>query len=317
MSPEVYLNHHAFALGEVACTVHESGLAGRTRTEAATLAANGFERHRMAGAGTTAYQLARQAAEALGEAVAGATTLVYATALPLNANMGSEAAFGQSRDIKDLSDFPASRLQAELALEQAAVIGLTQQACTAMLGAIRLARALLVAEPTQARILCVTADRFPPGALYEQAFSLVSDGASACVVSREPVGYRVLACHAITIGALAQASEDEMAGSHFGFAHRIITETLAAATMSIRDLAWIVPQNTSPRVWQILAGALGFPLDRVVRDTVADVGHVISSDNLINLRALEATGRLRPGDRLLLFMASFGMNWQGLVLEKV
>ena len=55
----------------------------------------------------------------------------------------------------------------------------------------------------------------------------------------------------------------------------------------------------------------------MVRETVADVGHVISSDNLVNLAALEATGRVRSGERLLLFMASFGMNWQGLVLEKV
>lgn len=317
MHPEIYLNTYAFALGEETHTLAESEQAGHLRTPADTLEANGFARHRRASPATTAYDLARQAVDGLGDAITGSTSLIYATALPCNANMGSEAAFQHSRDIKDLSDFPASRLQAALDLGQAAVIGLTQQACTAMLGAIRLARALLVAEPTQSRILCVTADRFPPGAIYEQAYSVVSDGASACVISRHPAGYRVLGCHAITIGALAHASEDEMAGSHFGFAHRIITETLTAARLTVQDLAWIVPQNTTPKVWQILAGSLGFPLDRVVRSTVADVGHVISSDNLVNLQALEASGQIKSGDRLLLFMASFGMNWQGLVLEKV
>jgi len=317
VSNDVYLNRFALALGEGECSVRTSWEAGRTRTDVETFESSGFFRHRMAAEGTTSYDLAYRAVQGLDEIPRDATTLVYATALPLNANMGDPGDFEQSRDIKDLSDFPASRLQAEFDLDRASVVGLTQQACTAMLGAIRLARALLLAEPRQESILCVTADRFPAGALYEQAYSLVSDGASACVVSRFPAGYRILACHAITIGALAHASEDEMAGSHFSFSHRIITETLELAGLSIRELDWIVPQNTTPRVWQILARALGFPLDRVVRETVADVGHVISSDNLVNLAALEASGRVRPGERLLLFMASFGMNWQGLVLEKV
>jgi 3-oxoacyl-[acyl-carrier-protein] synthase-3 len=313
----VYLNRFASAYGEETHSVEASGAAGRTRLNAETLRAHGFASHRVAADDTHAYALARQAAAGLGEAVSASTTLVYATALPLNANMGSPEAFAASGDVRHLADFPASRLQVELALDGASVIGLAQQACTGMLGTLRLARALLLAEPGQDQILCVSADRFPPGARYEQAMCLVSDAASAALVSRRAEGYRILACHALTVGALAHAADDEMAGTHFSFAHRIVTETLAVAGLAIADIAWIVPQNTTPKVWQILARALKFPVERVAMETVSHLGHAISSDNIANLEALERSGAVRPGDRLLLFMASFGMNWQGIVLEKV
>lgn len=316
MAPDVYLNRIACAPGEVVRTVEASCAAGLTRTDARTFLKSGFATHRTCAEGSGAYELARRAVEGLEADLSGVDALLYATALPCNANLASPEVFAQSRDVKDLADFPASRLQADLGLG-GSVVGLTQQACTSMLGALRLARALLIAEPDLARLLCVTADAFPPGALYEQAYNLVSDGASAAIVSREPVGYKILACHAVTNGALARASDDEMAGSHLGFSHRVITDALARANLPTAKLDWIVPQNTNPKVWAVLARLLGVDPDRVFLETVGEVGHMISSDNLYNLERLEALGRIRTGDTLLLYMASFGMNWQTVLLEKV
>ena len=315
--PEIYLRKLAVALGEREVSVEDSWQAGRLRTDAATFLANGFQRHHMADDATDALDLALKACHELNGDFADTGILVYSTAIPLNSYQRREAAYALSRDIKDLSDFPASRLQAALGLEQASVVGLTQQACTAMLGSIRLARALLIAEPELEEVLCVSADRFPPGAIYEQAYNLVSDAACAGLVSRKPAGYRILACHAITNGALALASDDEMAGTHFAYAHQIIQETVARAGLTVGDIDWIVPQNTTPKVWQILSRVLKHPLERVAMGTVARAGHAISSDNILNLIDLEESDRMQPGDRLLLFMASFGMNWQGLVLEKM
>ncbi|MEB3196765.1 MAG: 3-oxoacyl-[acyl-carrier-protein] synthase III C-terminal domain-containing protein [Candidatus Sericytochromatia bacterium] len=316
-SADVYLHSLSTALGEHDVDLTASWQAGRLCTDPTTLQQHGFQRHRLAADDTEALDLALRACRPMGEAIATSDVLVYATALPLNSYRRRESQFAQSRDIKDLANFPASRLQAELGLERAAVVGLTQQACTAMLGAIRLARALLLAEPHLAQVLCVAADRFPPGARYEQAYSPVSDAACAGLVSRQPVGYRIIACHALSNGALAQASDDEMAGTHFAYAHQIIQETLDRAGLRMADIAWIVPQNTSRQVWQILGPLLQHPLERVALGTLAQAGHAISADNVLNLCDLEASGKIKPGDRLLLFMASFGMNWQGLVLEKV
>jgi 3-oxoacyl-[acyl-carrier-protein] synthase-3 len=46
-------------------------------------------------------------------------------------------------------------------------------------------------------------------------------------------------------------------------------------------------------------------------------GHVISADNIINLEALQASGSLSCGDKVLTFMAGYGSNWQCALLEAV
>jgi 3-oxoacyl-[acyl-carrier-protein] synthase-3 len=197
------------------------------------------------------------------------------------------------------------------------VVGLNQQACTSMLGSMRLARALLAAEPDLRRVLCVTADRFPEGSLYEQAYNPISDGAAACLVGREPAELRIRACHHITNGGLAQAGDDETVGSYFAYMHRLISETLAKAALTAADIDWVVTQNTHEKTWAILGRLLGIAEDKVWFPSIREVGHVISGDNVVNLRLLLDSGRLLPGQRVLLTMAGFGLNWQSLILEAV
>ena len=320
MSPApVYVGDLAVALGENKHSVEESAAAGRLLSHPADLHDAGFRWHHICATGTTAYDLARDVVSRL--AGQGRLTeidaIIYATCLPVNANLGDPQRFQDSRDVKHLMDFPASRLQADFELDDAVVFGLEQQACTAMLGSLRLAGALLAAEPGWRRVLCVTADRFPPGALYEQAYNVISDGAAACVVGRvpEPGSFRLIASHQITNGGLGRADDDETIGTYFSYTHRAITETLAKAGMTTADLAWVVAQNTTEKAWTVLGGLLGIPTDRVWAPSQPDVGHVISADNMFNLTELGRSGRLRPGDRILLVMAGFGLNWQCTVLE--
>ena len=51
--------------------------------------------------------------------------------------------------------------------------------------------------------------------------------------------------------------------------------------------------------------------------SLPDVGHVISGDNVINLKRLDDSDAICPGDKLLMIMAGYGMNWQSVLLEKV
>jgi 3-oxoacyl-[acyl-carrier-protein] synthase-3 len=213
-------------------------------------------------------------------------------------------------------DFAASHLQADLGANSAFVVGLSQQACTGMLGSLRGARGLLATDPALDNILCITADRFPEGAKYEQSYALISDGAACCMVSRSRGAWKLLGCHAITNGALAYAGDDEAVGSFFTWMHRAITETMQRCELAIGDIAWIVPQNMNVKAWQILARLLGISYERVAFPALADVGHVISGDNVINLMRLEGSGRVKRGDKVLLPMAGYGLNWQCAVLER-
>ena len=313
----VYLHDPVYALGDTSYSVDESALASRTLSGADTLREAGFQTHHVCSPDTGVQDLAARTATQLGECLDTVSTVIFSTCLPMNGNIGSYADFQDSRDVKHLMDFPASRLQAACGLQDTQVIGLSQQACTGMLGGIRLARALLLAEADVDDILCITADRFPADAIYEQSYNLISDGGAAVVISRLERGFRVIGCHQITNGALVQASDDEAVGTYFNYTHRLVQESLAKIDASIADIDWIIAQNMNVKAWQILARLLAFDAERVYFDSLPEVGHVISGDNVINLKRLDDSDAIRPGEKLLMLMAGYGMNWQSVILEKV
>jgi len=111
------------------------------------------------------------------------------------------------------------------------------------------------------------------------------------------------------------------AGAAIGFFLRLATSDAISHGRyregSFHDLAWIVPQNMNVKAWQILARLLRFAPERIYFDPLPEVAHVISGDNVINLKALDASGRLERGDRILLVMAGYGLNWQCVLVEKV
>ena len=316
MNREVFVDHIGYALGEVTRTVEETGARGDLLSQPDVLREAGFCVHHVSGPRQTAYDFARQAVQTVERELGNVGAIIYSTCIPANANIGRADAYLESRDVKNLMDFPASHLQSDFGLDRAIVIGLSQQACTGLLGSLRLAQALLRSEPETERVLCLTSDRFPEGALYEQSYNLISDGAAACVVSLAPASFRLLAAHGITNGALAQASDDETAGSFFAYTHRVIQETLAKAGLQISDVAWFVAQNMNRKATDILARLLKFDAGRAVSPTLPEVAHVISGDNLINLKYLAERGQIQGGERVLLCMAGYGLNWQCVILEK-
>jgi 3-oxoacyl-[acyl-carrier-protein] synthase-3 len=312
----VFVGSFSFALGARKVHLRESAAAGRLRSAPEDLEAAGFRWHHVSSPAATGYDLAKAAVQEIAErdGLDGLDAVVYATCLPIDGPAGGEAV-AAARDVKALMDFPASRLQDEFGLSRSIVVGLHQQACTGMLGSLRLAGALLRTEPGWQRVLCVTADRFPPGAWYEQAYNLISDGAAACLVGRAPAAFRLLTVHQITNGGLGRAGDDETVGTYFAYTHRLVREAVARAGMTAGELDWIVTQNTHEKAWQILARLLDVDQGKVWGPSTAEVGHVISADNIVNLSALLATGRVRPGQRIALVMAGFGLNWQCAVLE--
>jgi len=312
-----YLSHLASALGSKRQSVETAQQQQQLVSTAAALREAGFDSHHVCTPNENSYQLARRALEASGIETAGVDVIIYSTCLPLNANLGDSNKFAASRDVKHLMHFPASQLQAEYGMHNASVIGLNQQACTGMLGALRLARSLLIAEPNIGRVLCVTADRFPANAKYEQSYNLISDGAAACLVSREAQGFRLIDVHHISNGAMVEASDDETVGSYFNYTCRLLAETLARSGVALAEIRFVVPQNTNRKAWQILASLLALDPAQAFFPSLQSTGHVISADNIINLAALQASGELSPGDRVLTFMAGYGSNWQCALLEAV
>jgi 3-oxoacyl-[acyl-carrier-protein] synthase III len=95
----------------------------------------------------------------------------------------------------------------------------------------------------------------------------------------------------------------------------LITQTLHRAGVGIGDIAWIVPQNTNEKAWQIMSRMLGISPGQVWQPSLPDNGHAISADNIVNLLDLARSGQLRAGQRVLLVVAGYGLNWQAALLE--
>lgn len=114
---------------------------------------------------------------------------------------------------------------------------------------------------------------------------------------------------------MVEVSDDEVVGSYFGYTARLVEQTLVRAGWWALDVDWVVPQNTNLKAWQILTRLLGLHRARVHQARLPRVAHVISGDNTLNLADLMASGLCTPGDRLLLVMAGYGMNWQAMALQ--
>jgi len=320
----IYINSTAYYLGPKTVNVNDSASACDLVSTAEALKQAGFNTHHMCPTDISVYDLAKGATTALIKAMPNKNgslsecqAILYSTCLPVNGNIGSYDEYKSSRDVKHLMDFPASHLQSDFDINGAMVMGLNQQACTSMISTLRVARALIMSDDNMNQVLCLTADRFPPGAIYEQSYNLISDGAAACLVSREPQGYRIIGCHHITNGAMAQATDDETTGFYFNYTHQLITETLSRCGLVMDDIQWIISQNTNLKAWQILSSLLHFDRERVLAPSMAEVGHCISGDNIINLKYAEALNCMKSGDKILMNMAGFGLNWACIIVEKV
>lgn len=212
--------------------------------------------------------------------------------------------------------FPGARLQHELGLERAMLIGVDQLACTTLLGAVRVARALCMTEGIR-HALCVSAEFFPADAGREAIWNCTSDAAAAVLLERAPGPGSIVAATQVTKGYYwdADARRDEMVAAYFPTARHVIAQTLQQAGWSAGSVDWIIPHNVSSRSWDVLRPLCGMACTRIWDRNIARLGHTLAGDNFINLADARACGDVVDGDRLLLFSYGYGAHWTALAVE--
>lgn len=300
-------------------TLHASG---RTTTRPEQLRGLGYAQVHVAGSMTT-VEMARSAIADLqrrSDVDLGRVSLIlYGGALATSSviEVSAEQHAELERNPLPLFRFPGTRLQAELGLPHAAVIGVSQLACNAFHGCLRIARALLVAEPGLDSILCVAADKFPEHANREVVFDIMSDGACAAIVRRDEPRGRILGTSQITRGTYwdGESRHDALVAAYFPLARQAVYEAVASAGLSIGDIHCFVPHNFSVRSWEILSRILEIDHAKVFLDNVARIGHVVASDNVINYVDAVSRGRIRPGDKVALFVTGFGAHFSCTIVE--
>lgn len=300
-----------YALPDRDASLEELAAIGRLRTPVEVLRQFGFDRAWIAGA--EGPLLAERAVARLLEQTdvdpGSIDALFYAGATPAAHALGGGPLAGFC--------YPASKLQYELGLVNARVVGLSQTGCLGLMSAISLGQALLASGAAPHRVLCVSLDVLAADSPREILFNVVSDGACAVLLERGEGPNRIIAGRQVTKGYYwnCDALANEIVAAYFPTARALILDTLAAENLTPDDVALVVPHNVSLRSWEILIQLTGLRRDRLYADNIPTRGHVIAADNLMNLRDAQAAGRLQPGDRALLFNFGFGASWACLLLE--
>jgi 3-oxoacyl-[acyl-carrier-protein] synthase-3 len=213
--------------------------------------------------------------------------------------------------------YASAWLQHELDLRNAVVMAVAQQGCSTMFSALRLARALLIAERGQVRhVLCVGVDVLPAGAPREILYNVISDGACAVVMSRGGsrdvwLGYRQISRGYYWDPAIRGP---EIIAAYFPTAKLLIQGLLSEHGLRPDQVDVVIPTGVSQSSWDLLLRLTGVPDGRLYRG-LSSFGHTMTSDSFLFLEALRRNAFTPSGARLLLFAYGFGSSWCGLLLE--
>jgi 3-oxoacyl-[acyl-carrier-protein] synthase-3 len=303
-------------------SLSELAAAGLLSSSPQVLAELGFERAYVCDPDGRPEQMAIQAAQAalddagLGPHDIGA--VIWASARNESHVVRADAgSVSPQSDLMAGFRYASGWLQHELDLRNADVLATAQQGCSTMFSALRLARALLIAEPeARQHVLCVGIDVLPADAQREVLYNVISDGACAVVVSRDCsrdvwLGYRQISrgCYWDSV-----ASAPEIIAAYFPTARVLIQQLLSDHGLRPEQVDVVIPTGVNDASWDVLLRLVGIPDGRLHRG-LPSFGHTMTSDSFLFLEALRRTGQVPRGSRLLLFTFGFGSSWCGLLLE--
>lgn len=203
-----------------------------------------------------------------------------------------------------------------LGLRNASAFDLSHLNCVAGLHALQVARHLLGGADPEDTVLVVAGDRtFVPRMRVIPGTTIQGDGAGACLVSRNPRGHRVLGRSLHVMGRFYRGSAaPEPLQREYGQVYvQSLTTAMRAAVEDARcdpsEIALVLPHNVNRLSWPGICAELGIPKGRTFLDNVRRYAHCYSADPFINLADVLDTGRVRPGDVVLLVSAGVGATF--------
>ncbi|MBI4579022.1 MAG: hypothetical protein HY718_04925 [Planctomycetes bacterium] len=212
-----------------------------------------------------------------------------------------------------------SRLLTALDLQQAAAVAIGGHGCGNLGPALRVARALMIAEGWS-RVLFVTADRAGPRRrLRRESLSVLGDGAAACVLENRLRRPSFELCGVAT-ATLPLVPSD---GPAFERARLTLRGVRAAVdrlcedmSVSRADFDRVVVNNYGATARQLVTMAAGVSADRVLPGAAEDTGHCFSADPFINICRAQTDGVMPDGSRVLV-IANGAASWSALGLRAV
>ncbi|GAA1512909.1 3-oxoacyl-[acyl-carrier-protein] synthase III C-terminal domain-containing protein [Dactylosporangium maewongense] len=195
-------------------------------------------------------------------------------------------------------------------LQHATAFAVGHHACASGLLAVDLAGRLLASADPSALALVLTGEKaFTGEARFVPETSMFGEGAAACLVSAAGSRDRQLSYVADLRGEF-DGELEEVAGEFQRIYHdalgAAVTSAVERAGLTLPDIALILPHNVNVVAWQRVCKRIGYPLDQVLLDHVADYGHVFCADAFLNHRTAVQRSLLRPGDHYVIAAAGAG-----------
>ena len=197
------------------------------------------------------------------------------------------------------------------------VVGVGLQGCGAIGAAVEVASGLALRR--NGPVLIVLSALARGGASFEaRSLRLFGCGVACAVLAPGAGPYRVLGTSATSDMGLALAGlRDERTPpfqDSWQMLRAALADLMASAGTSAEDIAFVCGSNVNRQALMAIAMAAGVPGARVWAGGLTELGHLYSADALISLAFLERSGRLRPGDRVLVVSWS---EWVigGIILE--
>jgi 3-oxoacyl-[acyl-carrier-protein] synthase-3/clorobiocin biosynthesis protein CloN2 len=226
--------------------------------------------------------------------------------------------------------------------------------CNGMFSALDLAASYLRSGPGRRSALIVAADNFGTPLMDRWRMGpgyIAGDAASAVVLTREPSFAQLMAVCAATVPEAEEVHRSgeplfppgPTVGRTLDFSARASTfnrramadgtgtavwvtvhqrmlevagRVLAEAGIGIFDIAWVGFMNYSREiVEQRCLAALGLPMSKSTWDFGRTVGHLGASDQIVSLDHLVTTGRIRPGEHMLMLGVGPGITISGAVMK--
>ena len=168
--------------------------------------------------------------------------------------------------------------------------GVGLQSCSGFPTALGIARQALSETEPNRHVLVLMSGRVMPDVnrVNVHAATIFSDGVAACVVSREPAAFELLAVRSHTNLRTARIDPaGEKPGMSllrsYGDLKLMAARLYADCNLSSRDIEILLCTNGSLAYTALAAAAAGVPKERAYDEDIPRFGHVHSCDNIISL----------------------------------
>ncbi len=130
-------------------------------------------------------------------------------------------------------------------------------------------------------------------------------GGSRCPITRENVDLNLQTIHMTGKEVYKQAVTAMLSAAQ---------KALKQAGLSIEDIACVIPHQANMRIIEAIAGRLGIPLERFYVN-LDRYGNTSAAAVAIALDEANRSGRIKPGDYVLMVVFGGGLTWAGTVIE--